>query len=174
MPFTPKRLNVLTNNRTFAFLALGGSSLSTFGLAVETPCISILLDMGHPFLEGIAAFSAEEMAIMPVLTKSDGMFTNNRGFAVFAFWSVGFVPVKVTKEAESVIAILCGCLTFYLGEDLASSASSNSLNTLSPLGWWFGMNFERFKACSTGKADKTFGMEVFWCSAKFHNPPLDG
>ena len=66
--FPTQSLDILTNDRTFTLFAFRRSSFSAFGLATQTPGISILLDVGHSLLEGIATFRAEEMPIVPMLT----------------------------------------------------------------------------------------------------------
>jgi hypothetical protein len=66
MPFSAQRINILSNNRLLAFFAFRRAVGSTFGLAGETPSISILLDMCLPLFERITTLSAEEMTVVPV------------------------------------------------------------------------------------------------------------
>jgi hypothetical protein len=65
-------------------------------LAVQAPCITVFFDVGHALLERVAAFSAEEMSIVPIFTQSYHVLPNNWSLAVFASWSKVLMPVKMT------------------------------------------------------------------------------
>ena len=86
MPFTAQRLDILADDCFPALFAFRSLSFCALRLAIQTPGVPILLDMGHALLERIATFSTEEMSIVPIFAQSDHVLTNDRGLAVFAFW----------------------------------------------------------------------------------------
>src|ERR1700722_1018288 len=58
MVLAAQSLHILTYNRPSALFALGGLPLGSFGLAAETPGITIFLNVRHALLEWVAAFRA--------------------------------------------------------------------------------------------------------------------
>jgi hypothetical protein len=101
VPFTAHCLNVLANDWSLALLALGGLSFCTLCLTVQTPSITILLDMCHSFLERITTLSTKEVSIVPVLSQRDCMLSDDRSLTVFAFGGVVFMPIEMTEIAKS-------------------------------------------------------------------------
>jgi hypothetical protein len=69
--------------------------------------------MAHTLFEGITAFSTEEVAEVPVLTKCDSMLAHDRSLAMLAFWGIDLVPVKMTEVAKSSITIFSPRLAIY-------------------------------------------------------------
>jgi hypothetical protein len=106
MPFSAQGLDVLPNDGRFALPALWGPSLCSLGLALDAPGVTVLLDMRHALLKGVAALSAEEVAIVPVLTQGNNMLSHDRGRAVLASRSKQLVPVEVAIKTHALIAIL--------------------------------------------------------------------
>jgi hypothetical protein len=99
MPLTTQRLNILADDCLSALLAFRGLSFCTLRLAIQTPSITIFLDMGHALLERIAAFSTEEMSIVPILTQSNHVLPDDRSFAMLAPRCKVLMPVKMTVKA---------------------------------------------------------------------------
>ena len=114
MPFSAHCLDVLADDWLLALQAFGSSALGALRLAVQAPCIPILLDMAHAFLERVAALSAEEMAEMPMLTQRHGVLADDRCLAMFASRSKVLMPVQMAVVAQPLITILCHRLAFNL------------------------------------------------------------
>jgi|UniRef100_A0A0B7KLD5 hypothetical protein len=132
MPFATQGLNVLPNYSSTAFLALGGTALSTLGLTLDTPCITIFLDMCHPMFEGITTLGTEEMTVVPVFSQRHNMLAKNRSLAMLAPWRIQLMPVKVAEKPESIVSVLSHGHTWSLIQDLTSCTTTDPINTLRP------------------------------------------
>lgn len=106
MPFAAERFDVLPNDGSPTVPTLGRSSLGPSGLAFHAPRIPIFLDVCHALLKWVATLGTEEMAVVPVLAKSDNVLSENGCRAVFTTGSVILMPVEVTEETQTIIAIL--------------------------------------------------------------------
>jgi hypothetical protein len=144
MPLTAQSLYILANDCFLALLAFRGLSFCTLRLAIQTPSIPILLDMGHTFLERIAAFRTEEVSIVPVLTQCNHVFSNDGSLAMFTTWSKVLMPVKMTIKPQSLITIFCHGLAFDLWELFSLCTTSDSVDALGTLLRGLRTNFERF------------------------------
>jgi hypothetical protein len=173
MPLTTQRLNILADDCFPALLALWRLPFSTLCLAIQTPSITILLDVGHALLERIAAFSTEEMSIMPIFAQGNHMLLNYRRFAVFASWCKVLMPVKVAVKPQSLVTIFCYGLSFDFRKLLSLRTALDSVDTLSTVLRWFGTDFQGFKSSSAGVADKALRMEVLRSSAELHHTSFD-
>jgi hypothetical protein len=140
MPFATQCLNVLADDCAPALLALRSLSFCTLRLAIQTPSITIFLDMGHALLERIAALSTEEMAIVPIFTQSNHMLTDDGSPAVFASRGKVLMPVKMTVKPQSLVTILCHGLAFDLRKLLALRTASDSVDALGTLLGWLRAN----------------------------------
>lgn len=107
MPLAPQGHRILTHNRLSTSPTLWRSPLRSLRRTTNAPGPAVNFDVGYSFEEWIAAFAAEEVALvvdvahccLVVLAAFDGRF------AVVTAGSEEFVPVKVAVEAESFIAV---------------------------------------------------------------------
>ena len=166
MPFSTHCLDVLADDGLFALQTLGSSSLCTLSLTVQAPCISILLNVAHTFLERITTLRAKKVSKMPMLTQCNRVFADDRCLAMLASRSKILVPVEVTEIAESLVAILSHRLAFNFWEFLSTSTSLDSVEALCTIHLRFGAYFEGFESGSAGEADETLRMEAFGGSTK--------
>jgi len=130
MVLAAQGLHILAYDRPSALCTLGSLSLCTLRLAIETPGITVLLNMSHALLERVAAFSAEEMAIVPMCTESNSMLANDGSLAMLASRCEELVPVKMAIETEPLVAIFSHCLTFDFFELFALSTTLNARKAL--------------------------------------------
>lgn len=173
MPLTTQRLNILADDCLPALFALWRLPFCTLRLTIQTPSITILLDVGHALLERIATLSTEEMSIMPIFTQGNHMLPNYRRLAMFASRCKVFMPVKVTVKPQSLVAIFCYSLSFYFRKLLSLCTAPDSVDTLSTVLRWFGTDFQGFKSSSAGEADKALRVEVLRSSAELHYTSFD-
>jgi hypothetical protein len=91
-------LDILSDDSCTAFPALWSSTFGALRLAVDAPRITILLNVRHAMFEWVTTFGTEEVTVMPVSSKSDYVFTENRGLTVLATRREQLMPIEVTKE----------------------------------------------------------------------------
>jgi hypothetical protein len=166
-------LDVLADDWLLALQAFGSSSLGALRLTVQAPCVPILLDVAHAFLERIAALSAEEMTEMPMLTQCHGVLADDRCFAMLASGSKVLVPVQMAVVAQPFITILCHRLAFNLWKLLSSGSSLNSVNSLGTIQLRLRTDFEGFQSSTTAETDETMWMKTFGGSTKCDNSSFD-
>jgi len=166
-------LNVLANDWSLALLALGSLSFCTLCLTVQTPSITILLDMCHSFLKRITTLSTKEVSIMPVLSQRDCMFSDDGCLAVLALRSVIFMPIEMTEIAKSWITVLRHGLAFNFWDGLALSSAFDSIETFSTFCRWLGMYFQRFQPSSATETYEALRMKMLRSSTELHHSALD-
>lgn len=129
VPLAAKGLDVLANHWQLAPLALGGAPLRPLGLAVDTPRIAVLLNVRHAFLKRVAAFGAEEMTIVKMVTEGNNVISQDGRRTGLAAGSKQFVPVQVAEEPQARVAVLSHGLTRLLGQGLASGTTGNAIES---------------------------------------------
>lgn len=127
VPFTSQCADVLPNDRLFTHFALWSTSLGSFCLAIDAPCVAVLLNVGHSSLKGIAAFGTEEMPIMPMLAQRHNMLAKNGCFAMLATRCKELMPVEMTIETQSLVSVLSHSLARGFIENLAGSTPADAL-----------------------------------------------
>jgi hypothetical protein len=130
MPFSAQGLNVLSNNSYTALSALWCASLCTLRLAIDAPCVPVLLNVRHAVVKRVTTLGAEEMAVVPVSTESDDVLTENRGLAVLTARGEQLMPIKMAKEPETLISVFSHGLAWFLVESLASGAAFDAIKPL--------------------------------------------
>lgn len=83
------------------FTALAARRRAT-GMAVETPCKTVLLHKRGLRVEGITALGAEEMADVPFGTTGNHHLAFNRGLAALTAGAEEFMEVQVAVEPRDV------------------------------------------------------------------------
>lgn len=68
MPFAIQGLDDHSDDGESALHALRGAPFGAFRLTVDAPGVPVFLDMAHAFLKWVAAFCAEEVTEVPVLS----------------------------------------------------------------------------------------------------------
>lgn len=174
MPLSIHSQDSLADNGQPTFLAFWGSTLGAFGLAIYTPRIAVFLDVAHALLEGVAAFSAEEVAEVPVFTKGNHVLPKDRGLAMLAFRGVNFVPVEMAEVAKSRVTVFGHGETVHFWKMLATFATLDAVETLGSFCWGLLEDFECFKAGTAGEADEALGVVFFWGSTKTNYATFDG
>lgn len=142
MPFPSESLNVLSNHGHLAHLALWSAPLRPLCLALDAPRVTVLLYVRHAVFEGIATFCAEEVTVVPVMTKGNDMLPEDGRPAVLAARGEKLMPVQMAIQAEAVIPILRHSLARDLLERLASGATLNALKAVLPGGIRLGAYLE--------------------------------
>lgn len=173
MPLASKRPDVLPNDRLPALLALGCPSLRSFGLAIDAPCVAVLLDMRHALFEGVAALSAEEVAIVPVIAKSDDMLTQDWCCAMLATGCKQLMPIKVTVEAETFVTIFCHSLARLLLEDLTCCTPANALQPGCTIRLRLGADLQRLQRGATDVAGEALWVESVVTAGESDETPFD-
>lgn len=132
VPLASQRLDILADDRCLAHLALGRTAFRPLCLAIDTPCVAVLLNVCHAMLKRVAALGAEEMPVMPMRSKRHNMLSKDGSRAVLAAWSEEFVPVEMAIEAESFVSVFRHGHARLLVQYLTGRATPNPLHTLSP------------------------------------------
>lgn len=174
MPFSTHSLDILADDRLPALQAFRSSSLCTLGLAVQTPCVPILLDVAHTFLERISTLSAEEVSEMPVLAQCNRMLTDDRCLTMPASGGEEFMPVKMTVVSKSLIAILSNSLALNLWELLSLGTSLDPVEALGSVDLRLRTDFEGFESSSASETDEALRMEAFGGSTECYHTSFDG
>ena len=183
MPFVPKCLDVLANDRRPTLPAFRSAPLSPLSLAFDTPGVAVFLDVRHAVLERITALGAKEMAIVPVLAQTHDVLAKNRRLAMLASRSEELVPVKVAVEAQALIAIFSHGHAWSLVKNLPGSTTRDATKTFLTYILRFGTDLHGLQVgatsvthqalrmepiCATSKCDKTaFNMETAFMAMSF-------
>ena len=173
MPFIAQRLDVVPDDGSPTHSTFRSASLSAFGLAVDAPCISVLFDMCHAVLKRVTALGAEEMAKVPMVAKSNDMFAKNWGSAMFATRRKELVPIEVTEEAETIIAVLVLSLPWDFWESLPSLSSANAVQSLRPHLVRFMTDLHGLQTGATGIAPETLRMKSFRRTTQSDKPSFN-
>jgi isocitrate dehydrogenase kinase/phosphatase len=112
-------------------------------------------------LKRVTALGTEEMAIVPVMTKSNHMLFHDWGRAMLASWCKIFMPVKMAIEAKPFVAVFSHCLALDFRELLAMLATLKSSESFASIHVWLWPYLERLETGTTTETDKTLGMEIF-------------
>jgi hypothetical protein len=80
--------------------------------------------------EWVTTFGTEEVAIVPVSSKSDNVLTENRGLTVLATRREQFMPIEVTKETQTLISVFGHRFARLLFEYLTSCAAFDAIKPL--------------------------------------------
>lgn len=172
MPFPSESLDVLPNHGQLAHLALRGAPLSPLGLALDAPRVTVLLYVRHAVFEGIAAFCAEKVTVMPMMSKGNNVLPKDGRLAMLAARGEKLMPVQMTIQPEPVIPILRHGLSRDLLEHLASGATLDTLEAVLPEGVRLGAYFECLQAGPACKARKTLRVELKGRTCKRHKSTL--
>jgi hypothetical protein len=92
---------------------------------------------------------------------------------MFAFGCKGLMPVEMTVESHSLVAIFSHGLTLDFRDVFTTSSASNAINSFIAFCTWLETNFKRLKTRTAAEADEALWMEMFRFAVKSEYPSLD-
>ena len=174
VPLAAQRADVLADDGLLALAALGRPPLGALGLARHAPGVTVLLDVGHAALKGVAALGAEEVTKVPVGAQSDNVLAHDWRLAMLATGRKELVPIQVTVETKSLVTVLGHRLPGLLGQRLARGAAPDPLEAGFAERVGLRRDFERLERGAAAVAREALRVEPLRAARERHEPTLDG